>query len=78
MDTGNEYFQRVNNVEAEKLWNALQENGDPRIKTLEEAQKEHPNHGATFYVGQNIEIDGSKFRVLTITKKTMTLRLLPK
>lgn len=41
------------------------------------AESRYPNHGGTFYVGQNLELNGSKFRVLAITKKTITLRVLP-
>jgi hypothetical protein len=44
---------------------------------IQQAEKQYPNHGGTFYVGQNLELNGSKFRVLTITKKTITLRVLP-
>jgi hypothetical protein len=47
-------------------------------KQLRAAEAEYPNHGGTFYVGQNLELNGSKFRVLAVTKKTITLRVLPK
>jgi hypothetical protein len=67
MDTGNGLFAQLEADNKEKA-----------LAALEKFRAENPNHGGTFYVGQNLEINGSKFRVLAITKKTMTLRLLPK
>jgi hypothetical protein len=46
--------------------------------SLQPLRHKYPDYGGVFHVGQNLELNGSKFRVLTITKKTMTLRLLPK
>lgn len=45
---------------------------------LEAAKREYPKHGGTFYVGQNLELNGSHVRVIAITKKTITLKVLPK
>jgi hypothetical protein len=67
MDTGKGYFEQVNETSNE----ALQEH-------LAELVKKHENHGGTFYAGQNLTIEGSKFRVLSFTRNTMTLRVLPK
>jgi hypothetical protein len=90
MDTGNGYFQEVSDANQEAVKSIYEElqtieakkaikRRMPKtaIPTLEEAEKQHPNHGGTFYIGQNVEMNGSKFRVLMITKKTITLRLLP-
>ena len=74
MDTGNGYFQQLRNDEVLENVKKVHE----QLPTIQEAWNDYPKHGGVFYVGQNLELDGSKFRVLAITKKTMTLRLLPK
>lgn len=67
MDTGKGYFQTVK----EDNQKAAQEH-------LEQLAKNFPDHGGTFYVGENLTIKGSKFRVLEFTRKTMTLKVLPR
>jgi hypothetical protein len=67
MDTGRGFFEMMKKSE-----------DDAQAQEMLRAMRaEHPQHGGTFYVGQNLQFEGSKFRVLAITKKTMTLRLLP-
>jgi hypothetical protein len=72
MDTGKGGFTELGTFYEDEM------NQGEALKAIEEAQRKYPNHGGTFFIGQNIELDGSKFRVLAITKHTMTLRLLPK
>ena len=40
--------------------------------------KEFPNHGGTFTIGEELEIKGSKFKVMKIMRNRMMLKLLPK
>jgi len=65
MDTGDGIFRRVDTDEQAE-------------KALAQLRSEYPKHGGAFYIGQNLEVNGSKFLVLAITKKTMTLKLLQK
>ena len=64
MDTGNGRFERFENDT--KL--------NERIQELEALRKKV---GSTFRVGEVLEIKGSKFRVRSIGKREMKLRLLP-
>jgi hypothetical protein len=72
MDTGKGGFVNLGTFYDDEM------SGKDAIHAIEEAHKKYPNHGGVFFIGQNIELAGSNFRVLAITKKTMTLRLLPK
>ena len=76
MDTGHGYFQQLQNDKV--LETIKQVHEESNLPTITEAWNKFPKHGGIFYVGQNIQINDSKFRVLSITKKTMTLKLLPK
>ena len=38
--------------------------------------KKYPNHGGVFSIGEKIEVKGSRFKVVKITPKKLTLRLL--
>ncbi len=67
MDTGEGIFKMITADSEQAAREALQ-----LLKA------EHPRHGGTFYIGQNIEFNGSRFRVLAISKHTVTLKLLPK
>lgn len=67
MDTGQGELKRV-----------IAENEAQLQERLAIMRAENPQHGGTFYVGQNLEFEGSKFRVLQITKKTLVLRVLPR
>ena len=56
---------------------------DGHFKMLEEAQKEmlmaeKPERTDIFSVGEEVTIRDSKFRVLKITPKKITLRILPR
>ena len=56
---------------------------DGHFKMLEEAQKEmlmteKPERTDIFSVGEEVTIRDSKFRVVKITTKKMTLRILPR
>jgi len=72
MDTGNGVFEMLQ-VNQERQRKTVSD-----LEVINEAKKRNPNHGGTFYVGQNLEVNESKFRVIAISKKTITLRLLPK
>ena len=85
MDTGRGYFQQLqDDAILEKVKEVTEKVSLPTaatkmpLPTITEAWKKYPKHGGVFYVGQNLTINDSKFRVLAITKKTMTLRLLPR
>lgn len=72
MDTGNGTLKLMQGQGADEA--AIQASLKAQLIA---AERQYPNHGGTFYVGQNLELNGSKFRVLAISKKTITLRVLP-
>lgn len=45
---------------------------------IEDLQKEYPNFGATFQVGEIVEIRDSRFEISKIIRNGLKLRLLPK
>jgi len=63
MDSGQGRFEHLNTIDNEEL---------------RKLQNKYPDHGGLFTVGEILEIKGSKFKVKTIGKKEMHLRLLPK
>ena len=64
MDTGNGRFEML---ESE------------RFNRLISGEEEKPERaGGIFSIGEELEIDGSKFRVRKITRKDLILRLLPR
>jgi hypothetical protein len=79
MDTGEGRFIPVDLTEKDKQRiDDVAENGSPfRPMKLIDAQFKYPKHGGTFYIGQNISLNGSRFRVLKIEKRILTLKLLP-
>jgi hypothetical protein len=70
MDDGRGHFIQVHPTEEEKE--------RIEISQLSQEQNNNPGHGGYFYVGQNLAFNNSRFRVLTIGKKTISLKLLPK
>ncbi len=68
MDTGNGVFEQV----------AGQFDAKEIGEKMREKEREHPNHGGWFHVGQIITIDGSVFRVKSVKPNELRLKLLPK
>ena len=54
------------------------ENEEMLNKIEKELQEQHPEHGGTFTVGEELEIRGSKFKIAKIMRNRMMLKLLPK
>lgn len=79
MDSGRGYFipVEITPEEKERIDKAVNDE-EIHITKLNKLQGSSPNHGGTFYRGQNLKINGSKFRVLEMNKKTLLLKLLPK
>jgi hypothetical protein len=46
------------------------------VKQLEALEKMDLLKHSAFYVGQNLEIGGRKFRVIEMTRRTVTLRII--
>jgi len=67
MDDGKGHFVPV---EIKKTQDVQQE--------LAKLKHKHPDYGGLYYIGQNLEFNDSKFRVISFTKNTITLKLLPK
>lgn len=67
MDTGKGEFAIVD-----------EENEGIRQQMMETLERQHPNHGGWFRVGEEIEIKGSRFRVKAVKPKELRLKLLPK
>jgi uncharacterized Zn finger protein len=60
MDTGNGYFEKLENLKEE--FNNL--------------KQKHPNHGGIFKVGEKIELKGSIFKIKSIKPTELRLKLL--
>ncbi len=59
------------------------DSGDGNFKILEEQERhrlmgQDPNRTDIFTVGEHVTIARSKFRIVKITPKKLTLRLLPR
>ena len=59
------------------------DSGDGSFKMLEKTEKdrlmeEQPNRTDIFNIGEEVAIHGSKFKIVKITPKKLTLRLLPR
>lgn len=65
MDTGRGHFEIVDDVTDEEL-------ADRR----NEMELQHPNHGGWFRVGEEVELNGSRFRVKAVKPTELRLKLL--
>lgn len=69
MDTGDGKFKIFQESEA------LEEQ---RAATIARMERDHPNHGGWFRVGDIVEIRGSQFRIKSIKPNELRLKLLPR
>ena len=67
MDTGRGYFEQFD-----------AQNDEEMNEKLKQLQKKYTDFGGVFRIGEVLEIRGSKFKIRTLGKKEMHLRLLPK
>lgn len=76
MDTGNGRMEMFDVPDVVK--NNAQE-WERKFKNWEDKlHVEYPNHGGTFYEGEEIEIKGSRFRIAKIIQNGLKLELLPR
>jgi len=67
MDTGTGHFEILNGFDEESA-----------AQRLRDMFKKYPEHGGVFTIGEIVELKGSRFKVRSIGRKGIRLKLLKK